>query len=139
LSDESGVFEAAPDGAFLIVDSPIVGEEIASTGPVIDIELLRVDLPSLERSSFASCMSPRLSPGGKWIVCRTRHADVVRVPIGGGTPEIIVQVGSTEARFAPYALIYPEPVEFPQPDRMTYGVDEQNADEPRVVTVPFVE
>lgn len=139
LRDSLGTFEAAPDGSFLLVDDGVESSEPTPTGYTVDYRLLRVNLPSLSREAFAPCMSAALSPGGGWILCRNRQADVLKVPLSGGEPEMVVQVGSKSARWVPYALIYPSAVEFSSPTRMVYTVAEEGADAVQKVTVEWEE
>ncbi len=81
---------------------------------------------------FATCGSPRLSPGGAWIVCRDRAANVLRVPVGGGAPEMVVESGHPKELIAwiHHWNVYPDPVSFPSPGRMRYQVllDENRVD-----------
>jgi len=110
--------------------------------------LFKVDLRTGSREPFASCMSPRLSPGGKWFVCRDSVADVVRIPVGGGETELVAKNLEQE----PYQWnlaegVYPAPVEF-QDGKMRFGVlpgnlnyaqdwlEDASAAEPTIVDVP---
>lgn len=139
LKHSEGSFEAAPDGSFLLIDDAVTSEEPTATGFTVDFHLSRVNLPSLNRETFAPCMSAKLSPGGRWIVCRNREADVLKVPLSGGQPEVVVRVGSKDVRWVPYALIYPSAVEFNSATRMTYTVDENSRDTHQEFTVAWQE
>jgi hypothetical protein len=137
LPVSSGTFEASPNGDFVLVDYPILGDdEMSATGPVIDFSLSRIDLPSLERSEFAPCMSAQLSPGKQWFLCRNRDADVLKVPLTGGAPQVVVRSGATGVRWVPYAYGYPGSVTFPAPDQLEYSVE---SDEFRTHTIEWKE
>lgn len=117
-----GTIAAGPGGDFLVVDQGAdAGDPFGGGSEII---LVRVALPSLTRSPFAPCFSARLSPGGKWFVCRDREANVLRIPTGGGRPEIVARSGTTapEVDWVPYAYVYPDAVEFVASDRLRFEI-----------------
>jgi hypothetical protein len=54
-------------------------------GHLARVDLRRRDL--IEGKRFAACAEPVQSPSARWIVCRNRQADVLRIPISGGRLE----------------------------------------------------
>jgi hypothetical protein len=85
-------------------------------GHLVRVDLRRGDLAAGER--FAGCSEPVQSPGGRWIVCRNRQADVLRVPIAGGRLERV---------YRRRTFFYPGrhgTVEFTSPERVEVPVNE---------------
>jgi hypothetical protein len=141
-ASESWYFASgAEDGSMIRIDElsadhtlAFVEEMVAEPGgfmPVHRMLVVRNRETKISRD-FATCGAPRLSPGGAWIVCRDRAANVLRVPVGGGATELVVESGYPEEHilWRPHWNLYPDPVSFPSPDRMRYQVlvDEDRID-----------
>jgi hypothetical protein len=125
VETDGGVIEAAPDASFLLVD------EFALDSPdpfPWTLGTVRIDLPSGRRQTFAGCFSARLSPKGHWFLCRDRAANVLRVPLAGGVPELVASSGAVpEAiEWVPYAWLYPDPVEFRSPTELVFQIAYQD-------------
>jgi hypothetical protein len=109
------------------------------------VELFRVELRTGKASPWVKgCFSPALSPGGRWILCRNRRGDVLKVPLSGGTPTVVYRGGLSEAQvyWVPHSFLYPEPVSFPSPDRFqvtTIVVGGEEGEERRTVERPWRE
>ena len=67
-----------PSGRHAILDD--------GNGHLVRLDLSATDLREAARVRFAKCMAPVLSPGGRWIVCRTKRASVLRISVAGGKP-----------------------------------------------------
>ena len=69
---------------------------------------------------LARCVSPSVSPGAKWIVCRDLEANVLLMPISGGKLHLFYKrpKNAKKAYVVPYGRIVPYPVQFTSPDRM---------------------
>jgi hypothetical protein len=124
--------EASPLGDALFVTSitnaalPGAPEEerrdaFGGQAPLI---LERISLPSMRSEPFAPCFSPKLSPKGRWLVCRDLAANVLKVPLTGGTPTRIASSGLAEgeAYFVWYAYIWPQAVEFVSESVLRFNV-----------------
>lgn len=122
LTDAGGTVEAAPDASFVLLEE----ERFGSSANFANRQLVtvRVEVPSGKRHDFADCFSPKLSPGGRYVVCRDRAANVLRVPLSGGPPEMLVdvQLAPEAVQFVPYAYLYPAAVEFRAADAMAFDV-----------------
>jgi hypothetical protein len=103
-------------------------------GGVWDSHLARRDLETQTDARFADCVSPALSPGGDWVVCRTRNDGVYRVPLAGGAPKLVVP-GGPAAYWVPYAHLFPPPVEFPTAKQMSIVISSNGTTK----TVPWSE
>jgi hypothetical protein len=78
------------------------------------LETRRLDLVTGKEISFAPCFAPEVSPGGKWLVCRTKTEGVLRVPIGGGAHEVVDKgTGKIAEDWVPYANVHPAAPSFP--------------------------
>jgi hypothetical protein len=127
--DVGGTVEASVDGTALFYDAvtsvALPGgdgrDPLGGTEPVVT---MRLSLPSLETTPFAACFSPRLSPSGQWLLCRDRAANVLRVPVAGGTPQRWVRSGRRpdEIEFVPHAYLWPDAVDFPSPTTLAYSI-----------------
>jgi hypothetical protein len=124
--------EASPEGDALFVSSitdaampapegesprdPLGGEE-----PVI---LTRIAVPSLESAPFAPCFSPTVSPQGRWVLCRDRAANVLKVPLSGGQPSLVWSSGlrAEDVYHVWYAYIWPQQVSFVSTNRFKVTV-----------------
>ncbi len=108
----------------LVLTAPDEAKRAAPFGGSSEIILERISLPSFERQAFAPCFSPTLSPGGAWILCRDRAANVLKVPVGGGTPIVIARsdLSPQQIAFVWYAYIWPQAVEFTAPDRLRFSI-----------------
>jgi hypothetical protein len=94
------------------------------------IVTLRVDFPMRTETEIAPCFSAKLSPGGRWFVCRDAKANVLRFPVDGGATELVALSGVPESAVAwsPYAYVYPAAVRFPSPDRLEFHVDRSDGE-----------
>jgi hypothetical protein len=135
VSDASGAFEATPSLETVVHDS--VQRDARGQWTVT---LQRIDAKTGAASQFADCMSPTLSPGGRFFVCRDKSGAVLRVPVGGGAP-IVVVVASDDDRvdFAPEARVYPDPVVFRGDRLLTYERYPRARDGSETVTLPWSE
>jgi hypothetical protein len=89
-----------------------------------DVRLARLDLVTGAKTTFADCVSPSLSPGEKWIACRTKDGSVYRVPVAGGTPTLVLQ-GTGAVVWIPYAHAFPPEVSFPS--STTFEIEGNNS------------
>lgn len=109
--------------------------DIEGSGGNWTVRLIRIDLSTGAIEPYADCMSPALSPKGRWIVCRNQRGDVLRMPAneGGGTPALIHRFAAEHgtASFVPHAVDYPAPVTFPSQTEMLVSTD-TTGDQPRV-------
>jgi hypothetical protein len=113
--------EVSPDHLALIV-SRVSYQDDVPFAP-IGGETRRVDRVSGATTALSPCFSTRLSPGGKWYVCRNVKGDVLRFPVAGGA---LTRVA--EARLPPGQQLklggpfddYPATVEFPTPLELEY-------------------
>ncbi|NMO15201.1 hypothetical protein HPC49_01355 [Pyxidicoccus fallax] len=109
------------------------------------VELYRVDLRTGEAASWVKdCFSPALSPGGRWILCRNRRGDVLKVPLTGGTPALVHRSGLSEedVYWVPYGYVYPDAVTFPSPERIEVSTDVlggPDGEEKRTLELPWRE
>lgn len=136
--DVGGTLAADPNGRFLLLDDatdlsiPHEGEaELRDPfGGKDELITAKLELPSMTKTPFAACFSPSLSPGGRWFVCRNRAGDVLKVPIEGGTPKLVVKSGvaKDDLRWVLYAYGYPEAVEFIGAARLRYRLEIQSRD-----------
>ena len=93
------------------------------TGETMNMHTNRINRTTNEISAFAKCFSPVLSPGGRWILCRDRNANVLRVPIEGGKPEVVIDSGleAADIYWVSHAYIYPGPIRF-EDKKMFYTI-----------------
>lgn len=134
--DVGGTLAADPNGRFLLLDDatelsiPHEGELRDPFGGKDELITAKLELPSMTKTPFAACFSSTLSPGGRWFVCRNRTGDVLKVPIEGGTPALVVKSGvaKDDLRWALYAYGYPEAVEFIGVARLRFRLEIQSRD-----------
>lgn len=122
-----GGVAASPAGDFLVVDEDV--GPVDTNSPFDGrVRLARLDIATGARSPFADCVAPVLSPGGNWIACRNHAGDVLRVPIRGGAAEVVARSGADAAHvpWKPYAYIWPNAVEFPSRDVVTFVTLQEN-------------
>lgn len=106
------------------------------------VELYRVELKTGKASPWVKgCFSPALSPGGRWVLCRNRRGDVLKVPLTGGTPRLVHRSGLSEDRvyWVPYGYIYPDAVSFLSPERMKVTTTLQGGEEEHTRELPWKE
>jgi hypothetical protein len=130
--DVGGGAEASPQGDALFVSALTnvalpanEGEEPRDPwGGKEPLILDRIALPSMQVQSLAPCFSPRLSPQGRWLLCRDLAANVLKVPLAGGKPSLVASSGLRpgEAYFVWYAYIWPQSVDFISEDRLKFDV-----------------
>jgi hypothetical protein len=85
------------------------------------VELYRVELRTGKASPWVKgCFSPTLSPRGRWVLCRNRRGDVLKVPVAGGTPALVHRSGLSpeDVYWVPYSYVYPAAVTFSSPERL---------------------
>lgn len=70
-----GKVVATPDLGALFYDDTVNGDKIL---------LYRADVASGQTTEHKGCISPTLSPGGKWVICRDVEANVHKMPVAGG-------------------------------------------------------
>ncbi len=124
--------EASPAGDALFVSTitdaalPVPDEvkERAPFGPSEPIILSRITLSSMQSEPFARCFSPTLAPAGRWLLCRDRAANVLRVPLAGGEPALVASSGlrPEDVTCVWYAYIWPQPVTFVSATRFRFAV-----------------
>lgn len=71
------------------VSFPEQPDELLEQRDEIEPDLYRVNLADGRVERLASCLSPRISPDGQWVVCRDLDARLIRVPVDGGEMEVI--------------------------------------------------
>jgi hypothetical protein len=109
------------------------------------VELYRIDLRTGKASPWVKgCFSPALSPRGRWILCRNRRGDVLKVPLTGGTPTLVHRSGlsAEQVPWTPYAYLYPDAVTVPSPGRLritTSVVGGEDGEELRTQELPWKE
>lgn len=117
------------------------GDAVFTTYPMLPIgsaaysvpsRTLRIDLGTSAIRAFAPCFSPSVSPGGKWVLCRTEDGDVLKVPASGGTAQTAWDSGLTRNYIVWHALIFPEPVTFVGADRAHVDVWLEGGQQTRV-------
>lgn len=110
LEHRGGSVEASPDGSFVLTDEGGV--------------LSRVDLASMRSSPSAACLSPVLSPSGRWFVCRSRDYDVLRFPVNGGPLETVVRSGLREGQgyYVAYSYGWAPAVKFVSATEIEFAV-----------------
>jgi hypothetical protein len=68
---------------------------------------------------MAPCFSPRVSPGGRWVVCRDKDGNVLRVGPEGGLPVVAHRnIFPETVPYTPYNGDTPSAVDFLSPSRM---------------------
>jgi hypothetical protein len=68
---------------------------------------------------MAPCFSPRVSPGGRWVVCRDKVGNVLRVGPEGGLPVVVHRnIFPETVPYTPYNGDTPSAVDFLSPWRM---------------------
>ena len=111
-------WEISPDHQYLLR-----GE--LSEYPDVSVRTVRKNLDTGKEEHFADCLSPKLSPGGKWYLCRDIKGNVARVPVGGGAMTIIerptIPKGERVKVGGPFSD-YPGPVTFLSDTRYEYSV-----------------
>ncbi len=118
---EGGDIVITPDQDYAICDNARPAEKSSGEWQV---SLARVSLVSQKVTHFADCMSPALSPARHWIICRNRTADVLRVSLKGGRPQIVIPSGAKrhEVDWVPWAWRIPGPVRFESPSQLVYEI-----------------
>jgi hypothetical protein len=133
--DAEGVVEALP-GLDVVVKDRVQRDAHGEWS----VSLVRIDLRAGRATPFAPCMSPVLSPGARWFVCRDAKGGVLRVPVRGGHSD---SVATAEPRdyvdFAPAARVYPDPVAFSGERALTYERKTSRDAAPETVTVSWRE
>jgi hypothetical protein len=89
LADERSPLDPGVSGA--VVAPSLDFAVIDARGHKVALE--RIDLsgaaPRVVGRFADGCMSPVLSPGAHWVVCRDVRGDVLRVPLAGGPAELV--------------------------------------------------
>jgi hypothetical protein len=97
-----------------------------------------LDLSTQKVKQGQECTEPGISPGGKWIVCRDIDGNVVRIPVGGGDPEVFHKTTASSVHTNRETGVGVFEVEFVSPTEMkvkTYTGDEEEV----VEKVPWQE
>jgi hypothetical protein len=120
LDGETHPLEVSPDHRYLLITEIIYSEEAPTP---VGGRTVRLDRRTGTRTPFLDCFSARLSPAGKWYVCRDLQANVLKVPVQGGRPELVVRAelpaGESIKVGGPFDD-YPEPVTFPDAHALEY-------------------
>ena len=133
--DAAGAIEALP-GLEVVVKDQAQKDARGEWG----VGLVRVDPRAMRTTPFAACMSPVLSPGRRWFVCRDRRGAVLRVPSRGGPlEEIAAPLPREHVDFCPEAKVYPEPVVFAGERTVTYERRDDRAQAVETVQIPWQE
>ena len=123
-------FEVSPDHEYLLVSNhnpSTFYEQFGSPeyGGNDNIMTYRISFRTGRAEPFLECMSPRLSPSQNFYACRSFDGDVMKVPVQGGTPQMVVPVAlephETIKMGGPFAD-YPEPVEFLPTGEIQYEI-----------------
>jgi hypothetical protein len=123
LPDGSGDGVVEPALRFAVYPTVHLEEDLAGDERpgAWTVTLDRYELATGASTRWAACMSPTLSPGGRWIVCRDRDGNAYRAAIDGGGWQRIyrLELGAGEAvDWAPYKWVVPAPVSFPTARRI---------------------
>ncbi|MGC4089475.1 MAG: hypothetical protein QM756_16610 [Polyangiaceae bacterium] len=102
---------------------------------------------SLDRSTgknqkLFDCFSARLSPRGRYYLCRDLNANVLRVPVSGGPPELVAKAvlpPDTTVKLGGPFDDYPAPVRFIDERTLEYEVFVYETDEVNKYTAPWQE
>lgn len=119
--------EVTPDHRFLLV-SELVHDE-SSYSPVGG-RTLRIDRKSGRREPFFDCFSAVLSPQSRYYVCRDLQANVLRVSVKGGQPELVARAklpADERVKLGGPFGDYPAPVRFLSPRELEYEVFQDNS------------
>lgn len=119
-------------------EDAVVVDDVSSEPGKAAVTLSRVELASGKGAPFARCMSAALSPAKRWIVCRAKNGDVMRVPVRGGKLERVATAGVAGVAFSPYSRRYPDAVTFPDAEHVRFEIETEDA-KPIVRVVPFSE
>jgi hypothetical protein len=120
LPDGSSPLEVSPDHEYLLIGELLYDDEsLIPKGA----RTVRFGRKTQKTEPFLDCFSARLSPGGNWYVCRDLSANVYKVPVSGGKPQLVVRAelpkGETIKVGGPFGD-YPEPVTFPSGRELEY-------------------
>lgn len=120
LPNGGSPLEVSPDHKYLLIGELLYEEESLIPNGA---RTLRFDRKTQKTEPFFDCFSARLSPGGNWYVCRDLSANVFKVPVSGGKPQLVVRAelpkGETIKVGGPFED-YPEPVSFPNAHELEY-------------------
>ena len=121
--------EVTPDHRYLLVSELTYPEfpAVPNGG-----RTLRIDRLSGKREPYLDCFSAVLSPKSRFYVCRDIDANVLRVSVEGGRPELFVR-----AKLPPDERVklggpfgdYPAPVRFLSERELEYEVFQENSGE----------
>lgn len=119
--------EVTPDHRYLLV-SELTYPEFPL--PPIGGRTLRIDRNTGANEPFFDCFSAVLSPKSRYYVCRDINANVLRVSVKGGQPELVVR-----AQLPPDERVklggpfgdFPGPVRFLNPNELEYEVFQDNS------------
>jgi hypothetical protein len=120
--EDDGPLEVSPDHRELLVTELIYPEM-----PVTPIagRTLRIDRATNTRTPFFDCISAVLSPSARYYACRDLQGNVLRVPVTGGRPEVVIVAelppGERVKLGGPFGD-YPAPVKFANPKELVYSV-----------------
>jgi hypothetical protein len=112
--------EVSPDHRYLLLGELLHEDESFVPNGV---RTVRFDRKARKAEPFLDCLSARLSPGGRWYLCRDLSANVFKVPVSGGKLQMIVHAelpkGETIKVGGPFED-YPEAVTFPNDHELEY-------------------
>jgi hypothetical protein len=135
LADATGTIDATPSLDVIVRD--VVGRDARGEWTV---SLHRVDAKTGASTPFAACMSATLSPRGRFFACRDKAGNVLRVPLTGGEPTVVVVAGDGDrVDFAPEAHVYPDPVAFRGDRTLAFDRFPRGKDEAETVTTAWSE
>lgn len=121
--------EVTPDHRYLLVSQLLYAEDslIPTSG-----RTLRVDRKTGRHEPFFDCISAVLSPQSRYYVCRDLQANVLRVSVKGGQPELFVRVKlppDEGVKIGGPFGDYPAPVRFSSSRQLEYEVFHDNSGE----------
>jgi hypothetical protein len=125
---DTAPLEVTPDHRFLLVSQLVYTDEVPYAP--VGGQTLRIDRKTGKREPFFDCFSAVLSPQSRYYVCRDIDANVLRVSVKGGRPELFAR-----ATLPPDERVklggpfgdYPAPVRFLSPRELEYEVFQDNS------------
>lgn len=115
--------EVTADHRYLLSSSFSRMDDIPFT--LVSGETQRLQRASGKSQKLLDCFSARLSPRGRYYVCRDLHANVLRVPVSGGAPELVAKATlppNTTVKLGGAFDDYPSRVQFIDGDELEYEV-----------------
>ena len=109
-----GKVVATPDMSAAFYDDTVTGDKIL---------IYRLELATGKTTEHKGCISPALSPGGKWVLCRDLEANVHKMPVAGGALALV-----EKSKHKGDVLVrwnfgdFPKPVRFKDDKTLVYDV-----------------